>query len=684
VRRLLGCLLAGLAVAGATIPAATARAADLSELRPLNLRVGGGAASWHADNDFRLDWDRPPVADGALAIKAVHLRLRDSAGNVVAPAARFPWDTSQIEHVHVPSAPGRYTAEVWLETSGGKTGPPVSATLLFDDARPGPARPLSRAAWVAGVAAAVVTLEHPPGPLPIAGIRGYAVSVDRGTGSAPCGGPDRCSPAETDVRDGIEGDTVSLGLLAEGVHVVRAVAVSGSGMRSAQAMDAIVRVDASEPEVAARVPDGWVSGPVRVRASAVDPLSGMAAAGPSGPYTAIAVDGGVPRTESGDSAVATVSGEGSHSVAFYARDAAGNSGAESPRVAAVRIDESPPVVAFARAQDPAEPERIEATVGDALSGVDPARGSIAVRPSGSRQRFRPLETTVTGGRLVARWDSDAFEPGTYEFRATGHDLAGNAASSERRANGTRMVLANPLKRPTAIAAGFGGRRLVWQRCSRRDDQRRCRREAIESFEQRPTTRVVPYGRGVSFGGRLASSAGTPLGGLPIEVVETFEAGADSRRRISTVHTDADGTFATRLPPGPSRSIEAVFAGSHTLTRAGGGGVRLKTLGGVRVRASSASARIGGAPVIFSGRVRALGTSIPATGRPVELQFRLPGGEWSEFRTVQTDRRGRFRYAYPFSDDDSQGVRFQFRAFVPAQEGWPYEPAASRPVFVTGQ
>jgi hypothetical protein len=68
---------------------------------------------------------------------------------------------------------------------------------------------------------------------------------------------------------------------------------------------------------------------------------------------------------------------------------------------------------------------------------------------------------------------------------------------------------------------------------------------------------------------------------------------------------------------------------------------------------------------------------------VQLQFRLPGLPWSEFRTIQTDRRGRFRYAYRFSDDDSRGARFQFRAYAPAQENWPYEPSGSRPVLVRG-
>ena len=70
--------------------------------------------------------------------------------------------------------------------------------------------------------------------------------------------------------------------------------------------------------------------------------------------------------------------------------------------------------------------------------------------------------------------------------------------------------------------------------------------------------------------------------------------------------------------------------------------------------------------------------------PVRLQFRLGRTPWSAFRTIQTDSRGRFRYSYRFSDDDSRGARFQFRAYLPADENWPYAPAGSRPVLVIGK
>jgi hypothetical protein len=95
------------------------------------------------------------------------------------------------------------------------------------------------------------------------------------------------------------------------------------------------------------------------------------------------------------------------------------------------------------------------------------------------------------------------------------------------------------------------------------------------------------------------------------------------------------------------------------------------------------AKIGGPPLVFRGRLVAPSGGIPPTGRSVQLQFRLPGLPWAEFRTVQTDARGRFRYVYRFSDDDSRGARFQFRAYAPAQAGWPYEPGGSRPVIVRG-
>ncbi len=622
---------------------------------PVDLRVVGGESAWHPEPWFTLEWSLPPTGAGDSPIAGVGYRLRDAAGALVREG-RQAGDRPLLE-VQVPSLPGVFTAEIWLEGPGAERGPSANATLRYDHGRPGTPEPSAGAEWIAGSATAAIAIQPPSDPPPVSGILGYAVSIDRGGGSWPCAAWDRCGEGELDLRGDGSG-TLPLGILPEGANVVRVVAVSGAGVPSAEAGRAVVRVDATRPDVVLTAsPSGWVRDPVRVVATATDLRSGMTPAGPNGPFTAIAVDGGVPRAEHGPSAAVTVTGEGFHRVDAYARDAAGNVDSGRPHTIGVAIDETPPRVSFANRQDPAEPERLEAAVSDSLSGAKSDRGSIAVRELGASRPWRPLPTEVTAGRLVARWDSDSYPHGIYEFKATAYDAAGNAASSERRANRTRMVLVNPLKKPVRLRAGL-----------------------VERPREGGT---VPYGSRSLYLGRLTSETGSPLSELPLLIVERFGPGTAQPQRSTRVLTGADGTFALRLRPGPSREVGVSFAGTRTLREAEGGEAQLAVRSGIQLRASARTARVGGAPIRFSGRVRHLGAPIPAGGAAVELQFRIPHGEWAEFRTVQTDARGRFRYRYAFSDDDSRGVRFQFRAQTSGGD-WPYEPAASKAVSVTGR
>ena len=591
-----------------------------------------------------------------------------------------------IDPLTVPPVPGVYTVEARLEDDEGQMGPPAYATLRFDDARPPAPAPVTPTGWLTSDKDAWLAIGHPVGPLPLSGVRGYAISLDSGGGSSPCASPGWCSPAETDLPGGIGDDTIDLGRLPEGTTFARVLAVSGSGVAS-RVGSATLRVDGTAPQLSLQgVPGSWSSGPVRLSAVASDPLSGMAAAGPAGPFTAIAVDGGAPALADGDTVSTWVAGSGVHHVSSFARDDAGNvgDGALQPAGTVVRIDEEPPRVAFAVGQDPTEPERIEATVADPLSGPSAAQGTIRVRPAGSHARFEELPTRIAGTRLIAHWDSDSYPQGSYEFLATGYDRAGNAASSGNRASGAAMVLANPLKEPVTLEAGFGGRELVWQYCSRSPHGRRCRRRRATSFEARPATRTVPFGHGVRFGGRLQSRAGNPLGGLEVAVQRPSCPGPSPGHGRPSCPPPRTGPSSLQLAPGPSREVTASFAGTRTLTRDTARSVHLGVLAAVRLGVSSAAAKIGGAAIVFSGSVERTGIAGSAQGLPVELQFRYPGAGWSEFRTVEADAHGRFRYLYRFSDDDSRGVRFQFRAYVNGREGWPYEPAYSRPISVTGR
>lgn len=591
-------------------------------------------SSWQADWVFGIEWDPIPPPSPTEAV----YRIYSSQGQVLAFRRSL---ALMLKDVEVPEVPDVYTLEAWLENGAGEQGPHSTATLRFDNAPPSPPDLDAPPGWNLGVAPTIVDVAGSPDSPPLSGIGGYAVSIDSGGASSPCAQPDHCGDPEIDIV-GPGGGAISFGTLPEGVHFVRAVAVSGTGVPS-PVTTATVRVDGSGPALSlADAPAGWSSRPVLVTAHATDALSGMAAAGLQGPFTAIAVDGGAPARALGDGVSAWVGGSGAHAVEYFARDAAGNVSASNKAIA--RIDEAPPRVAFAAAQDPTEPERIEATVSDLLSGPSPDRGSIAIRPAGTRAPFEPLPTRHADYRLVAHWDSDSYPPGKYEFLATAYDLAGNSAAGTDRARGGRMVLVNPLKAQVDLQARISGRR---------------------------------------FAGRLRRVGGSAVTGQHVVIAETFAPGSKPRSRTTVIDTDRQGSFSLRLRPGPSRDVVARFAGTPLLSRAVSDAVHIEAPTRVRLRSSAATARIGGKPVVFSGRVFRRGAATVG-GLPVELQFRFRGGAWSEFRTVEADARGRFRYRYRFSDDDSRGVRFQFRAHVKGREGWPYGPGTSRPVSVTGR
>jgi hypothetical protein len=653
---------AGAALAVVSLIVVTA-AALASPLKPADLRVVGGEG-WHASNVFSLTWTAPPA--GTVAV--IHYRVRDSRGDTIEEGVKRE-PSEGVGGLAVPGPPGVWTAEVWFEDGGGAVGPAASAQLRFDDSRPAAAAIGPVPHWIGRNAFPLrVRLDHPPGPLPLAGIRGYAVAIDPSPSGSPCLAADRCSEAETTLHGGIDDDQLEIEALPEGTSFLHVVAVSGAGMKSATSASPALRVDLTEPVTELTgVPDGWTSRAVRLSARASDARSGMEPDGGLPPFTAIRIGEAAPTVAFGGSVLASVIDEGIHRVAYYARDAAGNvdDGAQRngianrlPQTAWVRIDRTPPKVAFTNSQDPSDPDLIQARVFDPLSGAALARGSIGVRRAGSDNRFETLpRVRAAAGQLAAHWDSDSEPRGEYEFRAVGYDVAGNATATTRRADGTTMVLANPLKATTVLRAGF---------------------------HRRGPRRTVPYGRGALIRGLLRTGISSPLPRTPLRIVERFADGARPAMRVSTAMTGPSGAFAFRAAPGPSRTISVSFDGSSVLARSTGPALELRVRSRVRLRTSARVARIGGEPLVFRGRVVAPPGSIAPDGTSVQLQFRLPGLPWSEFRTIQTDRRGRFRYAYRFSDDDSRGARFQFRAYAPAQEDWPYEPGGSRPVLVRGR
>ncbi len=368
--------------------------------------------------------------------------------------------------------------------------------------------------------------------------------------------------------------------------------------------------------------------------------------GETPPYTAFFVPcTGSPFVDTGVNTSVGPLVNGENRLELVATDYAGNTRVSSHLV---RVDNLPPQAAFENAQDPDDPDRIAASVGDAHSGI--ARATIYMRPTGS-ESFEALETRVDGNVATARVDSLARAPGEYEFRVELADVAGNTSATSIRRDGTPMRLSFPLRQPVALRGSLsrGGSK----------------------------SRAVRYGNKSKARGLLLDAGGQPIAAAPITVVEHFGQGALIRERVSEATTDERGRWRAKLPAGPSRVVEAIFAGSGRFAPSSREVGTFAVRSRASFKTSAGDVREGGA-IQFSGRVGHLGAMIPAGGKLIELQVRLGADGWDTVgEAFRTDEQGSYRRHYRFGNHYTSDARFQFRVKVDGEGGWPYEQATTQ-------
>ena len=172
---------------------------------------------------------------------------------------------------------------------------------------------------------------------------------------------------------------------------------------------------------------GWNNGPVTVALSATDEGSGVA-------EIAYELAGGTPVVVAGSSASVTVAAEGTTTLRYWARDAAGN--AEEAKTLVVRIDTTPPSLTCAASPNRLWPPNgrlvpvdVAVDVVDSLSG---ANGFSLVSVASDEPEEGSIDgfdvgTADTSGAVRA--DRSARGDGrTYSLVYAGEDLAGNTAT----------------------------------------------------------------------------------------------------------------------------------------------------------------------------------------------------------------------------------------------------------------
>ena len=176
-----------------------------------------------------------------------------------------------------------------------------------------------------------------------------------------------------------------------------------------------------------------------------------------------------------------------------------------------------------------------------------------------------------------------------------------------------------------------------------------------------TSNVQPVIRG-----SLRDGAGHPVAGGTVCIYETVDLPDASRELISSVTTQGNGRFATRLDAGPSRQLDLVYRYNDRVL---GGQVKLDSRVVPTLQIARKSLTNGDA-ARFRGHV----PGPNADGRAVAMQARV-GRKWRTFKQLRTDSDGRFLGKYRFTQTTGR-VRYVFRALVKRQGGYPYEPGAS--------
>ena len=303
-----------------------------------------------------------------------------------------------------------------------------------------------------------------------------------------------------------------------------------------------------------------------------------------------------------------------------------------------------------------------------------------------------LPTTRCARASVARHAAEALAPKPVQrMSAAGHaGVAGLTLSRHVEAARLRApAVAVPIADAGILAAGDLGslmRSLSHPRRQARAARATAhrhgalRRSCSRSMASLATVADVAFGRSVKVQGLLMSSAGLPLAGQPVAVVTAPDNGSDAFAEAAAVTTGPDGRWTATLSPGPSRIIEASYAGSPTVLPATGSATVI-TPAKIELTSVTPDRTPWGSTVRITGRV--LGGYIPTSSKLLRLDLGVVGipglSKIQGIPNVSPD--GGFATTYTFAH--AYGVvRFWLMVSSLPEADFPFAPAHSRRLVVT--
>jgi hypothetical protein len=195
------------------------------------------------------------------------------------------------------------------------------------------------------------------------------------------------------------------------------------------------------------------------------------------------------------------------------------------------------------------------------------------------------------------------------------------------------------------------------------------------------SKVVRFGHPATVDGWLGTSTGTALAGRSVQVFTAPDNGSQQFTQAATATSAADGSWSAQLPPGPSRIVEAVYAGDATTESATSSQVHVIVPAKVRLLSVTPRRVPWGGTVRIVGRL--LGGYLPTGGALVRLRI----GEGSRYTTYGVAEHvtgdGRFTTSYTFGvGDPSLRRSFWFQLASLPMGNFPWAPASSNKRTVT--
>ena len=241
-----------------------------------------------------------------------------------------------------------------------------------------------------------------------------------------------------------------------------------------------------------------------------------------------------------------------------------------------------------------------------------------------------------------------------------------------RTKRVRVVARVPLRRHGKIVRHHG--RIVYRKKVEH------KRVAVTPHWKSKATEHVRHGHATTVSGWLGLSDGTALAGQPVQILTAPDNGLGQFSVAAIATTADDGTWTADLPAGPSRIVEASFAGGAATEATVSGQVKVVVRSRIELKSVTPSRVAWGHSVTITGKLK--GRYLPAGGVNVRLRIGIGDAKATYGVQEHVAGGGRFSTTYTFGAGEARiHRRYWFQIATLPSGNYPYAPSSSNRIYV---